>query len=81
MEGYRSETLYHAQKHIQMLHNTLKLQYLILILLFLKKIIDYLPIEDPKKFSALCAQDFVTPVVLHSGRLLPQNNDQILEGY
>ena len=81
MEGYRSETSYHALKHIQILHNTLKLQYFILILLFLKKIIDYLPIENPKKISALRAQDFFTPLVLHSGRLLPQNNDQILEGY
>ena len=71
----------HALKHIQILHNTLKLQYLILILLFLKKIIDYLPIENSKKNSALHAEDFFIPLVSHSGRLLPKNNDQILEGY
>ena len=62
---------------MQILHNTLKLQYFILILLFLKKIIDYLPIEHSKKISHY----FLTPSVSHSGRLLPQNNDQILEGY
>ena len=37
--------LKHHITHMQILHNTLKLQYFISILLFLKKIIDYLPIE------------------------------------
>ena len=38
-------------------------------------------LETPKNFLRYAHRIFFTPSVSHSGRLLPQNNDQILEGY